>query len=66
MHLLVTGASSACGFCHSGQEFAEGFPAEGPFRFQPGERIHARVLDVNPDARRGGITLLMFLIGTGV
>ena len=68
VHVLVTCASSACGFCHSGcQEFAEGFPAEGPFRFQPGETIHARVLDVNPHARRGGVAShSSLLIGTGV
>ncbi|CAK9054863.1 unnamed protein product, partial [Durusdinium trenchii] len=33
------------------EEFSDGFPAEGPFRFRPGDTVHARVLDVNPDAR---------------
>eukprot|EP00913_Durusdinium_trenchii_P022236 g20894.t2 len=33
------------------KEFSDGFPAEGPFRFRPGDTVHARVLDVNPDAR---------------
>lgn len=33
------------------QEFGDGFPKSGPFRFQAGDEVHARVLDVNPSAR---------------
>lgn len=35
------------------QEFTDGFPDQGPFRFRVGETVHARVLDVNPSARTG-------------
>ena len=35
------------------QEFKDGFPDQGPFRFRVGETVHARVLDVNPSARTG-------------
>eukprot|EP00434_Breviolum_minutum_P025727 symbB.v1.2.022738.t1/scaffold2035.1/size91677/4 len=33
------------------EEFKDGFPDQGPFRFRVGETVHARVLDVNPSAR---------------
>ncbi|CAE7353249.1 unnamed protein product, partial [Symbiodinium pilosum] len=34
------------------EEFADGWPQNGPFQYKPGDRISARVLDVNPQARQ--------------
>lgn len=33
------------------EEFRDGFPAEGPFSFRPGDVVSVCVLDVNPDAQ---------------
>eukprot|EP00439_Symbiodinium_sp_Y106_P076299 s2821_g15.t1 len=33
------------------EEFADGFPRKGPFKYKPGDQISARVLSVNPEAR---------------
>ncbi|CAE7200333.1 unnamed protein product, partial [Symbiodinium sp. CCMP2456] len=33
------------------EEFADGFPRKGPFKYKPGDQISARILSVNPEAR---------------
>ncbi|CAE7616544.1 unnamed protein product [Symbiodinium natans] len=33
------------------EEFGDGFPQKGPFKYKPGDQIAARVLDINPEAR---------------
>ena len=52
--VVVWIVSNNCGILvdvFSIQEFTDGFPDQGPFRFRVGETVHARVLDVNPSAR---------------
>ncbi|OLP90342.1 hypothetical protein AK812_SmicGene28085 [Symbiodinium microadriaticum] len=33
------------------EEFTDGFPRKGPFKYKPGDQISARILSVNPEAR---------------
>jgi len=36
------------------EEFEDGFPFEGPFRYRPGDELTVRVLDVDPQAQIDG------------